>query len=179
MADTRIVSVVGRKDAGKTTLVVALAGEFTRKGRRVMTIKHASHPVDVDRPGTDSYRHFHEGKAERTLVVSPEMRVSFERHRDDADPVDLAAQYCGGADVVLVEGFRRSTLPKIEVFRRAASDAPLYDPGLLNAQSWIAIVTDDDRFQAPCPVLRFRDTMWLQLLANLAWDRATILPAKP
>lgn len=178
MADTRIVSVVGRKDAGKTTLVVALAGEFTRKGRRVMTIKHASHPVDVDRPGTDSYRHFHEGKAERTLVVSPEMRVSFERHLDDADPVDLAAQYCGGADVVLVEGFRKSTLPKIEVFRRAASDAPLYDPGLLNAQSWIAIVTDDDRFQAPCPVLRFRDTMWLQLLANLAWDRATILPAK-
>lgn len=176
MAQTRIVSVVGRKDAGKTTLVVALAGEYTRKGRRVMTIKHASHPVDVDRPGTDSYRHFHEGKAERTLVVAPEMRVMLERHRDDTDPLALAAQYCGGADIVLVEGFRRSTLPKIEVFRRAASETPLFSPALPNADSWLAIVTDDDRFQAPCPVLRFRDTMWLQLLANLAWDRAATLP---
>jgi molybdopterin-guanine dinucleotide biosynthesis protein B len=176
VAETRIVSVVGRKDAGKTTLVVALAAEFTRKGRRVMTIKHASHPVDVDRAGTDSYRHFHEGKAERTLVVGPEMRVSFERHLDDTDPLALAAQYCQGADIVLVEGFRRSALPKIEVFRRAASDAPLFNTNLANAESWLAIVTDDERYQAPCPVLRFRDTMWLQLLANLAWDRATIIP---
>jgi molybdopterin-guanine dinucleotide biosynthesis protein B len=177
VAETRIVSVVGRKDAGKTTLVVALAAEFLRKGRRVMTIKHASHPVDVDRSGTDSFRHFHEGKAIRTLVVAPEMRVCFERHPDDTDPATLAAQYCEGADIVLVEGFRKSTLPKIEVFRRAASDRPLFETGLPNAGSWLAIVTDDDHFQAPCPVLRFRDTMWLQLLANLAWDRAATIPA--
>ena len=104
MADTRIVSIVGRKDAGKTTLVVALAGEFIRKGRRVMTIKHASHPVDVDRAGTDSYRHFHEGKAERTLVVAPDMRVSFERHPDDADPAANFVWYLAIATSVVAVG---------------------------------------------------------------------------
>jgi molybdopterin-guanine dinucleotide biosynthesis protein MobB len=172
---TRILSVIGKKDAGKTTLAVALASEFVRKGRRVMTIKHASHPADVDRPGTDSHRHFYEGKAERTLLVAPEMRVLFERHRDDTDPKDLARRYLDGADIVLVEGFRKADLPKIEVFRRAASSTPIFDPASASADQWVAIVTDDEKFEAPCPVLRFRDTMWLQLLANLAWERATVL----
>jgi molybdopterin-guanine dinucleotide biosynthesis protein MobB len=172
---TRILSVIGKKDAGKTTLAVALASEFVRKGRRVMTIKHASHPADVDRPGTDSHRHFHEGKAERTLLVAPDMRVLFERHRDDTDPSDLARRYLDGADIVLVEGFRKAVLPKIEVFRRAASSTPIFDPAGPGADQWVAIVTDDEKFEAPCPVLRFRDTMWLQLLANLAWERSTVL----
>lgn len=169
---TRILTVIGKKDAGKTTLAVALAAEFVRKGRRVMTIKHASHPADVDRPGTDSHRHFHEGKAERTLLVSPDMRVLFERHKDDTDPTTLARRYLDGADIVLVEGFRKAALPKIEVFRRAASSTPIFDPAAANVAEWLAIVTDDDKLQAPCPVLRFRDTMWLQLLANLAWEGA-------
>ena len=90
----------------------------------------------------------------------------FERHADDTDPIALAHRYLDGADIVLVEGFRQASLPKIEVFRRAASDKPLFDQTLPNASDWIAIVTDDDRFEAPLPVLRFRDTMWLQLLAT-------------
>ena len=58
MASTRILSIIGRKNAGKTTLTVALASELARRGRRVMTIKHSHHPADVDRPGSDSWRHF-------------------------------------------------------------------------------------------------------------------------
>ena len=49
MAALRIVSIIGRKDAGKTTLTVALAAEFVRRGRRVMTMKRASHPIQPDR----------------------------------------------------------------------------------------------------------------------------------
>jgi molybdopterin-guanine dinucleotide biosynthesis protein B len=154
---------------------VALASEFARKGRRVMAIKHASHPAEVDRPGTDSYRLFHEGKAERVLIAGPDLRVIFERRPDDTDPITLARQYFDGAEIVLVEGFKAAPLPKIEVFRRAASDTPVFDPSHPAAAQWIAIVTDDERFDAPCPVLRFRDTMWLQLLANLAWDRAKVI----
>ena len=51
MASTRIVSIVGRKNAGKTTLAVALASEYARRGHRIMTIKHGHHPADVDRGG--------------------------------------------------------------------------------------------------------------------------------
>jgi molybdopterin-guanine dinucleotide biosynthesis protein B len=169
---TRIISIVGRKNAGKTSLVVALASEFTRRGRRVMTIKHASHPAAIDTPGTDTFRHFHEGKAERVLIASPEIRAVIERSPDDTDPVTLARRYLADADIVLVEGFKAEPLPKVEVYRREVADLPLYDRTAPNAAQWIAIVTDDAKVTAECPVLRFRDTIWLQLLAALAWDKA-------
>lgn len=175
MAATRIISIVGKKGAGKTTLAVAMAAEYVRRGHRVMAMKHASHPATVDTPGTDTYRHFNEGKAERVLIASPEMRGLFERVPDDTDPITLAREYLSEADLIVAEGFTKSAIPKIEVFRREVSDKPIYDETSDSAGNWIAIVTDDDTFQADCTVLRFRDTMWLQLLANLAWDGAKVL----
>lgn len=174
MAATRILSIVGRKNSGKTTLAVALAAEYVRRGKRVMTIKHATHPANIDTPGTDSYRHFHEGRAERVLIAAPEVRVLLERSPDDQDPVALARRYLDGADIVLVEGFTAFPLPKIEVFRTEAADTPLFDPSADAAGQWLAIVTDGD-FEAECRVLRFRDTMWLQFLANIGWDGARII----
>jgi molybdopterin-guanine dinucleotide biosynthesis protein MobB len=175
VAATRIISVIGRKNAGKTTLAVALASELVRRGHRVMTIKHGHHPADVDRQGSDTWRHFHEGRAERVLIASPDLRVLFERSPDNYDPVALARHYMAGADIVLTEGYKAAPLPKIEVFRRAAASRPLYDPQASNAHQWIAVITDDPEFTANCTVLHFHDTIWLQLLANLAWDRALVL----
>jgi molybdopterin-guanine dinucleotide biosynthesis protein MobB len=175
VASTRIISIVGRKNAGKTTLAVALVSELVRRKHRVMTIKHGHHPADVDRTGSDTWRHFHEGQAERVLIASPELRVLFERSTDDYDPIGLAKRYMEGADIVLVEGFKASPLPKIEVYRRAVADKPLYTPRATNAREWVAILTDDPDFKADCSVLHFNDTIWLQLLASLAWDRALVL----
>jgi molybdopterin-guanine dinucleotide biosynthesis protein B len=169
---TRILSIVGRKNAGKTSLVVALASEFTRRGKRVMTIKHASHPASLDTPGTDTFRHFHEGRAERVLIASPDIRSVIERTPDDTDSITLARRYLADADLVLVEGFKAEPLPKVEVFRRAVADRPIYDVSAPDADRWIAIVTDDGHLEAECPVLRFKDTIWLQLLAGLAWEKA-------
>lgn len=175
MARTRIISVVGRKNAGKTTLAVALASELVRRGHRVMTIKHGHHPADADRRGSDTWRHFHEGRAERVLIASPDLRVLFERSPDEYDPIALTRRYMQGADIVLTEGYKASTLPKIEVFRRAAASQPLYDAQAPNAGQWVAVITDDPDFTANCVVLHFHDTIWLQLLATLAWDRALVL----
>ena len=175
MAATRIISVIGRKNAGKTTLAVALASELVRRGHRVMTIKHGHHPADADREGSDTWRHFHEGRAERVLIASPLLRVLFERSPDNYDPIGLARQYMQGADIVLTEGYKAAPLPKIEVYRKAAGNSPLYNPTAQNAEQWVAIVTDDPDFSATCPVLHFQDTIWLQLLANLAWERSLTL----
>ncbi len=175
MAETRIISIIGRRNAGKTTLAVALASEFVRKGRRVMAIKHATHAPEVDKRGSDSERLFIEGKAQRVVLAGPETRVIFERSADDNDPIGLAKRYLDGADIVLVEGYQDAALPKIEVYRREASSRPIFEAQAPNADQWLAIVTDDEKFEAPCPVLRFRDTMWLQLLAAMAWDRAKVL----
>ena len=76
MAATRIISIIGRKNAGKTTLTVALTSELVRRGHRVATMKHADHPAQVDQPGVDSWRHFHEGRAERALHTGVARRRS-------------------------------------------------------------------------------------------------------
>ena len=137
-----------------------------------MTIKHGHHPADVDRAGSDSWRHFQEAGTERTLLAGPDLLVLFERSPDQYDPIALARRYLAEADVILVEGYKRAALPKIEVHRLATRTAPHYDAGAPQAPEWIAIVTDDPAFQAGCSVLRFGDTMWLQALAGLAFERA-------
>jgi molybdopterin-guanine dinucleotide biosynthesis protein MobB len=106
---TKLVSVIGYKNAGKTTLVAALSHEFKRQKKRVATIKHSSHPVDVDRQDTDSWRHFHEGNADSVLVASPELRVTFERGRMyDPSPSPAATSTWTS----LVGGYKRASIPR-------------------------------------------------------------------
>ncbi|MGH7531161.1 MAG: molybdopterin-guanine dinucleotide biosynthesis protein B [Gemmatimonadales bacterium] len=176
MAATRMISVIGLKNAGKTTFLVALAAELARRKFRVMTIKHGTHPADMDQQGKDTWRHWHEGQAERVLMEAPGQRLLFERTHEESDPITLARRYLGGADIVLVEGFKRAPLPKIEVYRKVAGPRPIFDAAVHDPGHWIAIITDDRNLRAPFPVFRFSDTAWLVTVANLAWDRAAILP---
>jgi molybdopterin-guanine dinucleotide biosynthesis protein B len=175
VAAARMISIIGRKGAGKTTLLVALAAEFGRRKQRVMTIKDGT-TADLGQPGQDdSSRHRHEGKAERVLLEAPEARLLYARTQEESDPISLAQRYLDGADIVLVEGFERAPLPKIEVYRRTVGGAPLFDAATSDSSHWVAMVTDDVAYRATFPVLRFTDTAWLVMLANLAWDRALIL----
>ena len=176
MAATRMMSIIGRKNAGKTTLLVALAAELARRKFRVMTIKHGTHAADTDQRGKDSWRHWHEGHAERVLMEGPGQRVLWERTEQESDPIALTRRYLGGADIVLVEGFKAAPLPKIEVYRLAAGPDPLFDPAIHDPGDWVAMVTDHTKYRADFPVFRFSDTAWLVTIANLAWDRAKILP---
>ncbi len=169
---TRLISVVGKKDSGKTTLVVALCAEFVRRGKRVATIKHGTHPADVDQKGKDTWRHYHEGKAERVMIASPGSRVLFHRTDADADPIVLAREYMRGMDIVIVEGFTKRRIPKIEVFRKSLHSTPHYDPANENAEDWVTMVTNDPPPNLPIPYFRFSDTSWLMTLASIAWERA-------
>jgi len=171
-----MISIIGLKNAGKTTFLVALAAELARRKFRVMTIKHGSHAADMDQKGKDTWRHWHEGKAERVLMEGPGQRVLFERTEVESDPISLAQEYLEGADIVLVEGFKRAPLPKIEVYRTAAGPKPIFDPAVHDPTDWVAMVTDDRDLRMPFSVFRFSDTAWLVTLASLAWDRAKILP---
>lgn len=170
-----MISVIGKHNAGKTTLVVALCAELARRKFRVMTIKHGTHPADLDQKGKDTWRHFQEAKAERVLLEAPGQRVLFQRTEREADPIALARRYLDGADIVLVEGFSKAPLPKIEVYRLACGDQPVFDPAVHDPAEWVAMVTDNPSYRAPFPVFRFSDTAWLVTLAQLAWDRAKIL----
>ena len=161
-------------------MVVALAQEWTRKGFRVGTIKHGSHPVTLDTKGTDTWRHMHEGNALRTLLDTPSGRTLFEPQEDApeqerTDPIDLIRRFMSDMDMVIVEGYTDSDLPKVEVFRAAAHEKPRYDASLPNANRWIAVITDTARLDINVPYFRFSDTGLLVTLTAIAWDGALVL----
>jgi len=161
-----MVAVIGRKHSGKTTLTVRLAAELGRRGHRVMTIKHGTHTFNIDPSTTDTYRHYHEGGAERVAMVSPDKFALIARRTDEPSPEEVAERYMSDADVVICEGFKRSTLPKIEVHRVAAHPAPLYETlGSFDGEL-VAVITDVENLTAPAPVLRFSDPRWLDMLAS-------------
>ena len=122
----RVIGFAGWSGAGKTTLIVRLIPELNRRGFSVSTIKHAHHNFDLDQPGKDSYEHRAAG-AEDVLVASAN-RVALMRELRGAPEPSLAELFrlLKNVDLVLVEGFKRDPLPKIEVFRGANGKPPLY-----------------------------------------------------
>jgi molybdopterin-guanine dinucleotide biosynthesis protein B len=160
-----MVSVVGRKHSGKTTLVVRLAAELVRRGHRVMTIKHGSHTFNLDPATTDTYRHYHEGNVDKVAMVSPDKFALIERWSEELSPEAIAARHMSDAHIVVCEGFTRAALPKVEIYRRAAHADPLWDASSERASTWRAIVTDVDDFRAPLPIFRLSDPRWLEELA--------------
>ncbi|MGQ0712285.1 MAG: molybdopterin-guanine dinucleotide biosynthesis protein B [Gemmatimonadaceae bacterium] len=160
-----MVTIVGRKHSGKTTLVVRLVAELVRRGHRVMTIKHGSHTFNLDPATTDTYRHYHEGNADKVAMVAPDKFALIERWSDELSPEAVAARHMADADLVVCEGFTRSSLPKIEIYRREAHGSPVWQADTERAGTWLAIVTDVHDFRAPVPIFRLSDARWLDDLA--------------
>ena len=163
-----MLAIVGTKKHGKTTVLVQLAAELKRRGHRVMTIKHGTHTFNVDPSTTDTYRHYHEGEADRVAMVSPDKFALVERWSEERTPESIAESYMADADIVLCEGFKASALPRVEVFRLAVGGKPLFDATASSAVHYRAILTDDPVFDAGAvSVIRFSNTAWLSELAAL------------
>ena len=184
-----MLAVVGRKHSGKTTLVVRLAAALTRRGHRVMTIKHGHHTFNLDPSTTDTYRHYHEGMAERVVMAAPDKFALVMRWEEELGPEAIAERYLHDADVVLCEGFKRAALPKVEVFREAAHDTPLYAPGAPESADYLAVVTDradatnggDVATAGPLAGVRtlsLADERWLDALVAIV-EREIMTPHAP
>ncbi len=131
-----VVALVGRPDCGKTTLLEKLLPELKRRGYRVGTIKHHVHEFSMDTPGKDTWRHKQAG-AETVVLASP-TGLGLVRDCDrDLGVDELVARYFGEMDLVITEGYKRTRLPKIEVYRRQIHPEPLP-----RDRSWIALVGD-------------------------------------
>ena len=169
-----MVAIIGRKHHGKTTLTVRLAAELHRRGYRVMTIKHGSHTFDIDPETTDTYRHYHEGHAEKVAMAAPDKFALVERWVVELDPEEIARRYMADADIVLCEGFKQSALPKIEVFRATVGQgerAPLYDPASPQASKYLAIVTDTPGVAPGVPDISMATPEWVETVADLVERR--------
>ena len=122
----RIIGFAGWSGAGKTTLIVRLIPELNRRGFSVSTIKHAHHGFDVDRPGKDSYEHRAAGAREVLIVSANRLALMREfRGAPEASLADLL-RLVAPVDLMLVEGFKRDPLPKIEVYRAANGKPPIH-----------------------------------------------------
>lgn len=143
-----ILSIVGRSNSGKTTLLEQLIRELTNRGRRIGTIKHHFHgPVEVDVPGKDSWRHKRAG-ARTVALASPETLFVVGDVAGEWSLEAIAHQALFEVDLILTEGFKSGPMPKIEVNRAAQAMPLLCGP----EDHLVAVVTDRDL--AP-PVPRF------------------------
>lgn len=145
-----VFGVVGLKNAGKTGLVERLVAEFTARGMRVATLKHAHDGFEVDRPGTDSARHGAAG-ATQVLVAGPTHWALMTKAPEP--PLSDLLTRLDPADLVLIEGWKREGHPKIEV-HRAATGHPLLAP----TDPTICALAADHAPEVPCPILPLNDT---------------------
>jgi molybdopterin-guanine dinucleotide biosynthesis adapter protein len=123
----KVIGLAGWSGAGKTTLLTRVIPHLLKDGLRVSVIKHAHHAFDVDVPGKDSWRHREAGASE-VLVSSSQRWALMHELRGAAEPrlPELLAKM-SQVDLVVVEGFKRELLRKIEV-HRAANGKPLLFP---------------------------------------------------
>lgn len=160
MTAMRIIGLAGWSGSGKTTLVTKVIPVLVRRGLKVATVKHAHHEFDTDQPGKDSWLHRQAGASEVAIVSSRRWAIVHELS-DEAEPplADILAKL-SPVDLVIVEGFKRLSHPKLEVYR-AAVGKPLLHP---DDDCIVAIATDAPLPQAQVPVLSLDD---IEGLANV------------
>jgi len=137
------ICIVGSKNSGKTTLIEHLLPEFIARGRRVATLKHDAHDFEIDLPGKDTWRHRQAGS--NTTIIASSSKVAMVRLTDREIELDeLLRLVDRSCDLVLVEGLRRSALPKILVHRSDSQTEALN----IRGEVW-AVVTDGESDAAP------------------------------
>jgi molybdopterin-guanine dinucleotide biosynthesis protein B len=148
----RIISfVAAASNSGKTTLIEKIVVILKARGLRVAVVKHASAGFDLDKPGKDSWR-FQQAGADSVILAGPGKVALMKKVEDDPSSEELAL-LAGDVDLVLCEGFKKSTKNRIEVFRSGVSgDKPL----CLDDPSFLALVSDRP-FNVPIPHFELSD----------------------
>ena len=153
MNDASVLGIAGWSGSGKTTLITKLIPLLAGRGVRVATLKHAHHAFDVDQPGKDSYEHRKAGACE--VIVSSARRWVQMHEVGDGAEATLAQllRKLSPCDLVLVEGFKTDSHPKLEVFRGVVGKTPLHPQD----QHIVAIASDQDFPDAGIPVVDIND----------------------
>jgi len=149
----KIMGIVGWSGSGKTSLMVALLPVLREHGLKVSTMKHAHHAFDVDTPGKDSFLHREAGASE-VLVVTGSRWVLMHESRDEPEPtIEALIERMTPVDLLLIEGFKTHSHPKLEI-HRPAEGRPLLcaqDPEI------VAVACDVALAGVAVPVLDLND----------------------
>ena len=107
----KIVSIVGKKNTGKTSLTVRVIEELTKRGYEVASIKHSHHSIEMDKENTDTWKHKQAGA---NLVVGVGSTTFFNARREmDLNRILFLIKHIGEFDFVIIEGYKSYNYPKI------------------------------------------------------------------
>ncbi len=165
---TPVLTFVAHSGTGKTTLVEKLIAELTRRGWSIGALKHDAHRFDIDHSGKDSWR-FTQAGASITAISSREKTAVIHQHELPPTLEQILAPFQGQVDMVLTEGFKRSSLPKIEVFRKDLERKTIcrgeyHDPNLIAFASNADMKGDVPTFplDTPSPLADFIEERFLK-----------------
>lgn len=145
-----ILSIIGKSNSGKTTLLEKLIPELKRRGYRVATIKHHAHAgFEIDQPGKDTWRHAQAGS--QVVVITAPDRLALIEQLERELSLDEVAARISGVDIILTEGFKSAGKPAIEVLRAGRGLERVGEPGQLVA------IASDVKLEAAVPVLDLND----------------------
>jgi molybdopterin-guanine dinucleotide biosynthesis adapter protein len=148
----RVFGFAGWSGSGKTTLIEQLIPRFIAQGLTVSLVKHAHHEFDLDQPGKDSFRHREAGCQEVLVTSAVRWALQHELRGRPELTLDQALQRLSPCDVALVEGFKGSPIPKLEVYREVVGK-PLLHP----RDAAIVAVATDGPLETRLPVLPIGD----------------------
>ncbi|MFH1231203.1 MAG: molybdopterin-guanine dinucleotide biosynthesis protein B, partial [Planctomycetota bacterium] len=138
----KIVSIVGKSNSGKTTLLEKIIRKLVKRGYRIGTIKHDVRGFEIDYPGKDSYRHFHSG-SKMTMILGQDKMAVVKRLEK---PLSLRQSIqmffndrYNSIDFIITEGFKKENNPKIEIVRKKVSSKPICK---IRKDNLVALVTD-------------------------------------
>jgi molybdopterin-guanine dinucleotide biosynthesis adapter protein len=147
---TKIVSIVGKSNSGKTTLLEKIIFELKQRGYNIGTVKHAHEGFEMDKKGKDSWRHRQAG-ASATLVISQGKTALIKD--EELGFIEKMKKYLSDSDLIITEGFKKQNLPKIEVFRL---NSPHKNPLCMEDDNLVGFVTDSEH-KPDVPVFGLED----------------------
>ena len=158
-----VFGVIGWKNNGKTTLTERLVKEYTRRGYIVSIIKHAHHNVDIDRCGSDSFRHRSAGAQEVILAGGSRFALMHEYRGHPEFKLGELLDRLAPCDLVLVEGFKKTPIPKIEVHRKERNCALLAH----DDETVVAVASDCLILDLKLPLFDLNE---IDVIADFIWS---------
>jgi len=163
----KVFGLAGWSGSGKTTLLVKLIPEFVERGLKVSTLKHAHHNFDIDKPGKDSFEHRQAGASEVMISASNRWALMHENKDDVESDLEQLLARMSPVDLLLVEGFKWHSHPKMEVYRSIVGKPLLQE----NDTGIVAVATDEELLNLTVPSFNLSE---ISLIADFILSKLKI-----
>ena len=134
---SKIIGITGWKDVGKTHYASLIIESLVKKGYHVGSIKHAHHDFDIDKPGTDSFKHREAGSSQVVISSAKRWAKITENNNENEKSLDELIQEFNNVEIIVVEGFKKDNHPKIEILTKGLNNRNK------ETKNVVAIVSDD------------------------------------